>query len=420
MRAPPSRRPTSRDDPTTRSARSSTSGGRGLPAVDRDRDPQRDATGRRRGMDGIEGVAVAQVVAEARSPRPAGGGRRADRRPRACRRRPRDAGPRRSGPGTAPGRGRRGPPGPPPCAMAARTAARAAGTSSACRTWNATDGALALDEQPGGRPSSSATPVASASAGTAWPSKPGSTTATIDAARAPRASVADWSPWSPRYSMPPTLARDATSGTVRPVRIATRTRPGGRAEIPASRRSARCAPGSIRAAAGSRDRGRQRPVEVGDDEERGPAPRRAGRSWRRSRPASRPRRSRLDVDAGQDRPTPRASRPTKPRSRRRRGRRSRTRRGRWHRAPPRRSRSARSGAPTAWALRAGARPEAPIGTAGRRRGASHSGRPGPSTARVSRSAARSAAARGTRSPRGPGPRRPSRPAGRRRWTDVAT
>ena len=142
-------------------------------------------------------------------------------------------------------------------AIAARTAARAAGMSSAWRTWNATDGPLRSTNSHGGD---------AELAGDAGGERLGVRRVALepglrrdhDRARGRRAASRPcWSPWSPRYSMPPTRVAlgdvgDGPAGQdrdVEPVRPAPR-RPPPAGAAPAARR------GSMRAAPGRASRAR--------------------------------------------------------------------------------------------------------------------------------------------------------------------
>ena len=125
--------------------------------------------------------------------------------------------------------------------------------------------------------------------------------------------------------MPPTLARAATSATVRPVRIATCSRPGRATATPASRRSARRAPGSITRGRRIAGPGGQGAVEIRDDQEgrrgrREPVDR-GGDLRREERPRS--RRAPATVPRCGARPAPGAGARSTPRRLARAGRRPR-------------------------------------------------------------------------------------------------
>ena len=226
----------------------------------------------RRGDHRLERVHVAQLVAERR--RRARGRWRAISRSTASRLPP---GRRRpqvdDGPAAIVGAAR-GRPGPraSTVAIAATTAARAAATSSAWRTWNATDGPLRSTNSHGGAPSSRATPAASISAGVAV----GVERRVVDdrqTLRAPaarqRRRAAGRGRRGTRCRRPaPAPRRRRRSGRSGPPRAA---RPGRAAAIPASAaqaragRPARCArrPGRASRRPGCRRSRRRRAAAAG-------------------------------------------------------------------------------------------------------------------------------------------------------------
>ena len=255
------------------------------------------APGVARGAEHGEPVGIAHVVAEGDDRGRPELGQQALERPRACRRRSAAGGPRPAGPGSgpdrAPGSSRS------TSSIAATTAARAATRSSAWRTWNATDGPLALDEQPG-RPSRAPRGRARAriSAGSTRRLVAGAERRhEAGRAAAPRerpglqpvvAQVADAADPDPR--------RDVGRGPAGQDRDGDPLGPGGGdagepAEgAPRERHDDRRA-GVARALG-------ERAVEVGDDEQPPGSRRQPGdRSDARSRPRLGDRRSRRDVDA---------------------------------------------------------------------------------------------------------------------------
>ena len=256
----------------------------------------------------LERVDVAHLVAQDHDAARPVARRPAARPPRACRRPRAAAGPRLNGRGSGRGRGPGHRGARPPRSRRPRRRVPPA-TSSACRTWNATDGPLRSTNSQAGCPSSSATPDGEDLRRVAVvvvcrvrrhhePLRP-------PAAR----QRPVLSPWSPRYSIPPTRTRAATSATTRPVRTATCTPARPRCPTRASAAQARRASGSMPGDGRVARADRERPIEVGDDQERRAAggeraskgrggPRRRRTSARR-RPAG--RRSRRDVDTGHDR-----------------------------------------------------------------------------------------------------------------------
>ena len=201
--------------------------------MDRDSQPHRSRPPSRAAQDRVEGVRVAEVVAERDDRAGPVALDQAAPPPRPCRRRPRAAGPPRIDRDTARARGRRDRAAASTPPIASNTAARAAGMSSAWRTWNATDAPLRSTNSHGGRPSSSATPEASASAVTPWRLE-------CRARRRRRSTLGRPATLEPRRLQPvvaevldatdPRPGRDVA--TVRPVRIATCSRPGRRGRDP--------------------------------------------------------------------------------------------------------------------------------------------------------------------------------------------
>ena len=185
------------------------------------------------------------------------------------------------------GRGRRGRSRASTAAMAARTAARAAGMSSAWRTWNATDGPLRSTNSHGGAPSAVDDPGGQRLGVTARSrSNPGSGVTTIGAAAAARepavlepvvaevVDAADPRPLGDIGDGPPGQDRDldaAPAGRRRSRRAgaapgghrARSARPPGRASRATACRRSRRRPG---AAGGRPPAGRARPRPAAGDE----------------------------------------------------------------------------------------------------------------------------------------------------------
>ena len=193
------------------------------------------------------------------------------------------------------------------------TAARAAATSSAWRTWNATDGPLRSTNSHGGAPELGGDARREHLGRVAVDVEaPGRSSTASRSARPPRGSVAVLQPVVAEVldAADPDARRDVGHDPAGQDRDVQPPGPGGR-DAAASRRSARWASGSMWADGRVARPDRQRPVEVGDDEQRRPGRDQARRAPRRSRrpdearrraaapPA--PARSRRDVDARQDR-----------------------------------------------------------------------------------------------------------------------